>query len=333
MHRDQHAEILPVGEILASHTDHQRMPHDAEFDAGAAFVIDRFVPVDRAGVPIDDLGFMRADAVYDVVTVSRGQFFRLSDHQNRFARSCAKVKLRNPFARDRESRILHSLVARAGLKDAYVWWCVTRGANPRNPLDRLNAERFSNRFYAFAVPYVFIKEDAGRKAGINLRVSEDRIRIPPGAVDPRAKNFCSLDLAMALFEAGESGADWAVLTDGKGYLAEAPGSNIFVVRDNVAATPSDGCLEGITRQTALDLCRRLDIETEVRPVRAEELFAADEAFLTSSAGGILPVSAVNGTRFAAAPGPVSRQIHNLYWESRWSGWHGEAVDYGAESGN
>ena len=320
--------VLPAAAIMASHASHARMQHDPEYSDGAAYIIDGFVPLGRAAVPIVDLGFMRADAVYDVVTVSRGHFFRLRDHQDRFARSCARVKLRNPFDRKREAGVLHRLVALTGLKDAYVWWGVTRGNNPTLPKDRLYPDRFDNRFYAFVIPYVFIKDDADRQRGINLHISRERVRIPPVAVDPTAKNFCSLDLAMALFEAGENGADWTVLTDGHGRLTEAPGSNIFVVRNGTAVTPAQGCLEGMTRQSALDLCSELGMETNVRDVYEEELVGADEAFLTSSAGGVLPVSGVNGRRFDAAPGPVSKRLHNLYWEKRWNGWHGEPVNYG-----
>ena len=152
---------------------------------------------------------------------------------------------------------------------------------------------------------MFIKDDADRQAGLHLHVSEDYIRIPPEAVDPRAKNFCSLDQAMSLMEAGAAGAGWSVLTDGKGYLAEAPGSNIFVVGKGGLRTPDHGCLEGITRKTVLELAGELDLTFEVAPVSVGELLEAEEAFLTSSAGGILPVSTVNGRPLCQGAGPVS----------------------------
>ena len=156
---------LPVQHMMACEAAHVPEPRDADWAGGAGFVIDRFVPIHQAAVPITDLGFIRSDAVYDVVSVSRGQFFRLADHQDRFARSCARMKLHNPFDLEEEANILNELVARTGLKDAFVWWAVTRGANPSLPADRLHAERFQNRFYAFAVPYIFMKGDEDRQAG------------------------------------------------------------------------------------------------------------------------------------------------------------------------
>ncbi len=320
---------LSVQEIMASDPAHVPMERAPEWMEGAAYVIDRFVPLNEAAVPITDLGLVRADAVYDVVSVSRGQFFRLADHQARFARSCDRMELSSPFAQADEAALLNELVARTGLKDAYVWWAVTRGANLPHPSDRLHAERFQNRFYAFVIPYVFIKDDADRQAGIHLHVSKDYIRIPASAIDPRAKNFCSLDLNMSLMEAGGSGAGWSVLTDGNDVLTEAPGSNIFVFRENRIMTPELGCLEGITRLTTLELCAEIGLSIEVGTVTVDDLVTADEAFLTSSAGGILPVSIVNDQPICQGAGPVSTRIHNLYWEKRWAGWHGTSVDYEA----
>ena len=320
---------VPVQGIMAADPAHAPMERAPEWTAGAAYVIDRFLPLGEAAVPITDLGLVRADAVYDVVSVSRGQFFRLEDHQARFARSCDRMKLSSPFDQAEEATLLNELVARTGIRDAYVWWAVTRGANLPHPSDRLHAERFQNRFYAFVTPYVFIKDDADRQAGIHLRVSNDYIRIPANAIDPRAKNFCSLDLNMSLMEAGAAGAGWSVLTDGNDVLTEAPGSNIFVVRENRIMTPELGCLEGITRLTALELCAEIGMSVEVGTVTVDDLLTADEAFLTSSAGGIVPVSTVNEQPICQGSGPVSTRIHNLYWEKRWAGWHGTPVDYEA----
>ena len=325
----EEVSATPVQAVIKNDAAHASLPRDPSYASGSAYVVDQFCPLAEASVPITDLGFIRADAVYDVVSVSRGRFFRLADHQERFARSCKRIRLTNPFDVDGERLILNELVARPGLMDAYVWWCVTRGANPANPADRLHADKFQNRFYAFAIPYVFIKDDVDRRAGINLHVSQNNIRIPAESVDPKAKNFCSLDLAMSLMEAGGHGADWSVLTDRLGNLAEAPGCNVFVVNGRRVSTPDSGCLEGITRQTALELCREIGLDVEVRSVPFQELLSASEAFLTSSAGGVIPVSAVNGTRLCKIAGPVSTKLHNLYWERRWRGWHGTPVNYGA----
>lgn len=175
-------DIIPVDHIFQTHADHIRRAHGLDFKDGAAFIIDKFFPIHEAAVPITD---NRADAVYDVVTVSRGTFFRLKHHQDRLQRSCDRLRLTNPFSQEEEEAILHKTVALTGLKDAFVWWSVTRGSNLKPPSDRLNPENFTNRFYAFVIPYIFINSDEQRQNGINIWISKDYIRIHPRSVDPR----------------------------------------------------------------------------------------------------------------------------------------------------
>jgi branched-chain amino acid aminotransferase len=83
----------------------------------------------------------------------------------------------------------------------------------------------------------------------------------------------------------------------------------------------------------MDLAAELGLPLEVRKVTAQELLEADEAFYTSSAGGIMPLHSVDGVvlgqRNATGPGPVAAKLHDLYWEKRWAGWHGRPVDYAA----
>ena len=93
-------EIIRVGEIMLTHPAHERLPHESAYGLGTAFIADHFCPLIEATIPITDCGFMHADAVYDVVSVSRGSFFRLDQHQARFARACDAIRVRNPFGRE-----------------------------------------------------------------------------------------------------------------------------------------------------------------------------------------------------------------------------------------
>ncbi len=322
-------EIIRAGEIMASHSEHQRLPHEPAYAAGSAFVADHFCPVTEASVPIVDCGFMHADAVYDVVSVSRGAFFRLEQHQARFARAREAIRVRSPFDREREAEILHELVARAGLRDAYVWWTVTRGMPPMGRSEMVHAAKFQNRFYAFAVPFLFIADDDQRSRGVDLIVSRERIRISPRSVDPTAKNFCWLDMQMALFEAGDRGAEWAVLTDEAGFITEAAGANVFAVVDGMVVTPDAGCLEGITRESVFDLCSELGLPVKATKLQADALRGAAEVFMTTTAGSIMPVRSVDAELVAGrdGPGEISVRLHNRYWEQRWAGWDATPVRY------
>ncbi|SFU20666.1 aminotransferase class IV [Paraburkholderia aspalathi] len=319
--------IIPVHEIMLSHPEHARAPHDPAFESGAAYV-GRICPLSDASIPLLDLGFRHGDAAYDVVSVSKGLIFRLDDHLERFAHSCRKFRLRNPFDNQRTSEILTELVRHAGTKDAYIWWCVTRGRLAHGA-GNYNTDAYENQFYAYVVPYRFIADDSVRQRGMKLQVSESFIRIPERAVDPTAKNFHWLDLQLAHFKARDEGFDLPVLCDANGNLTEAPGANIFFIKDRVVYTPDHGVLEGITRRTTMELATELGLTVRVEAVNAEQLKNADEAFVTSTAGGIMPINSVDEKVLGgeAGPGELTTELHNLYWRKRWDGWLGKKVDY------
>ena len=136
-------------------------------------------------------------------------------------------------------------------------------------------------------------------------------RIRAQAVDPTVKNYHWLDLVRGLFEAYEQGGETAVLIDARGNVLEGPGFNLFVVRDGTVATPAAGVLEGVTRGTAIELLQRRGVPIELRDVHADELRNADEAFATSTAGGVMPIASVDGR--ALGHGAVSHRLLDDYW--------------------
>lgn len=313
---------------MATNPEHARLPVDPEFHYGAAFANGQYCDITKATVPLLDLGFNQADAAYDVVSVSKGYFFRLEDHLDRFDSACEKFLLTNPYSRQETIDILSELVRLSGTREAYVWWAVTRGLL-RDSTRRTDPASYDHAFYAYAVPYKFISNDEQRARGIDVYVSKRYIRIPSKAVDPTAKNFHWMDLKLSLFEAGAAGKEWSVLCDQDGYLTEAPGTNLFIVKNGQVFTPGTGCLEGITRKSALELSRELGYPTWAAKVHVEQLYDADEAFMTSTAGGIMPINTADGHVLGGADGPgaITTRLHNLYWEKRWAGWHGTPVNY------
>jgi branched-chain amino acid aminotransferase len=140
------------------------------------------------------------------------------------------------------------------------------------------------------------------------------------------KNFNWMDLQRGLFEALDRGADMAVLCTPGGLLTEGPGFNLFVVKDGALSTPRSNVLEGITRQTVLDLAAELGIPARQADLVPDALRTADEAFLSSTAGGIMPVARVDGKPLGAGrPGPLTTRFRTLYWGKREAGWLGTPV--------
>jgi branched-chain amino acid aminotransferase len=278
---------------------------------GAAFVDGRFVPVAEARVPILDWGFLRSDATYDVAHVWRGSFFRLEDHLDRFERSMAHLRLSPPYGRDDIRDVLIECVRLSGLRDAYAEIICTRGIPRPGSRDPRDCE---NRFYAFVVPFIWIADHEKQERGLHAVIA-DRQRIAPSSVDPTVKNYHWLDLEVGLLEAYERGGETAILTDAEGNVVEGPGFNVFAVYDGSISTPDTGVLQGITRRTVLELAVDHGIPVEERPVPAASLRRADEAFISSTAGGIIPLTTVDGEDLGKGkPGPVTLRLRDAYWK-------------------
>ncbi len=282
----------------------------SEFPPGAAFIGGEYVPMSEAKISVLDWGLLRSDATYDVVHVWKDRFFRLDRHVDRFLASIDKLRMTLPFNRARLEEILNECVVRSGLEDAYVEMILTRGHSPTFSRDPRDAR---NNFIAFAIPFGWIASEEQRKAGMRIWISEVP-RIPAASVDPTVKNYHWLDLVAGMFDAYDNGFETVVLSDGSGNVTEGPGFNLFSIKGGKALTPSSGVLEGITRRTAMELLEELSVPVEAGELSEKALLASDEVFVTSTAGGIMPVGEISGKRFGAAvPGPVTEKVAALYW--------------------
>jgi branched-chain amino acid aminotransferase len=277
---------------------------------GAAYIDDQFVPISEARIPILDWGFLHSDATYDVVHVWQGRFFRLDDHLDRFLRGIQRLHMSLPYSRDQIRDILFECVRLSELHDAYVEMICTRGIPTPGSRD---LRQCANRFYAFAVPFVWIASPEKQQEGLHLIISQVK-RIPAESVDPTIKNYHWLDLVAGLYDAYSRGGETAVLIDREGNVIEGPGFNIFVVKSHKIATPGQGVLEGITRKTVLEMSQASGIPVETRNVSAEEVRQADEVFVTSTAGGLMLVTKVDGRALGdGKPGPISSRLREQYW--------------------
>ncbi|WNK00615.1 aminotransferase class IV [Thalassospiraceae bacterium LMO-JJ14] len=277
---------------------------------GIAYINGNFAPMADARISVLDWGFLRSDATYDVVHVWQNRFFRLDKHIERFLTSIDRLHMTLPVNRAELEGILAECVRRSGHEDAYVEMILTRGVSPtfsRDPRDAVN------NLICFAIPFGWIVKPENRNAGMNVAIS-DITRIPPAAVDPRVKNYHWLDFVMALYGAYERDADNVILLDQDGFVTEGPGFNVFVIKDGKVRTPDSGVLEGITRQTAIELARELQIPVEACPLPGDALRGADEVFATSTAGGLMAVTTIDGVAIGdGTAGPTTRRLTELYW--------------------
>ena len=299
-------------------------PPVGQFDAGCVFIDGAYAPLSEGKISLFDWGFTRSDATYDVASTWNGAFFRLDAHMERFFASLATLRLQIPYTGDELRQILHGCVRAGGLKDAYVAMVCTRGVPPRGARDPRLAQ---NRFYAYALPYVWIAPPDKQQSGIDLHISE-RQRIGPESVDPRVKNYHWIDLVQSMFDAYERGHDTSCVVDAQGHVTEGPGFNVFMVQGGVVHTADRGVLEGISRRTAIELCQRLNVPLRIAPLPADAVRSADEVFLTSTGGGILPIARIDGRPVKQFPGPLTTRLRDAYWAMREEPAYRDPVDYG-----
>lgn len=285
----------------------------SELSKGAAHWQGRVVPIAEAALPVTDWGVTHSDIAYDVVPVWKGGFFRLDDYVNRFMASVAGLRL--DIGRDARGvkAALTEMVAASGLRDSYVAMVAARGRNPvpgsRDPRD------CENHFYAWCVPYVHIVKPEAALKGTSVWVAKKIRRIPEDSVDPTVKNYHWGDFTGGLFEAKDHGFETVLLLDHKGNVTEGPGFNVFAVYGDRLVTSGHGVLHGISRRTVLEMAVEAGLTPEMRPLPLEEFLDADEVFLSSSGGGVIPVAQVDDRHFSnGAAGPVALDMRRRYFE-------------------
>ncbi|KJK66446.1 D-AAT-like protein [Aspergillus parasiticus SU-1] len=295
------------------------------FAKGIAWIEGEYVPLAEARIPLLDQGFMHSDLTYDVPSVWDGRFFRLDDHLTRLEVSCEKLRLKVPLPRDEVKRILVDMVAKSGIRDAFVELIVTRGlkgVRGTRPKDIVN------RLYMFIQPYVWVMEPEVQSTGGSAIVARTVRRVPPGAIDPTIKNLQWGDLVRGMFEASDRGATYPFLTDGDAHLTEGSGFNIVLVKDGVLYTPGRGVLQGITRKSVFDAARACGIEVRLEFVPVELAYNADEIFMSTTAGGIMPITSLDGKPVNGGQvGPVTKAIWDTYWAMHYDPTYSFQIDY------
>lgn len=299
-------QLLPVlPTVDEHHVDGRRYPD------GVAFMDGQYLPMSEAKISVLDWGFLHSDATYDTVHVWKGRFFRLDLHLDRFFAGVERLRMKLPYDRKKIESILTACVALSGHKSAYVEMICTRGSSPTFSRDPRQAE---NRFIAFAVPFGSVANKEQLERGLHVAISET-VRIPPKSIDPSIKNYHWLDLVKGLFDAYDVGAETALILDTNGHIAEGPGFNVFLVKDGSLRTPAFGVLPGITRRTVFDLCVEIGLSATAADISRAEIKEADEVFITSTAGGIMPVTRIDDAAISNGQvGSVTRRLTDLYWQ-------------------
>ena len=276
---------------------------------GSAWLDGRIVPLDQASVPVSDRGFLFADSVFETVRTYARRPFLLGDHLDRLRRSANKVLLPLPWTDEMLSDVVEQLLDRWPKgQEAVLRIMVTRGdgghglALPEPQVPRL---------VVLCRPLPTLNRDLYVR-GVKV-VLPSEVQSKDHAIPADVKSGSYLANVLALAEARARGGFEALLRGMDGSLSEASTSNLFVAKNSVLMTPgiSDDILPGITRSLVLALAHALQLVVSEQSISDEQVFSADEVFLTSSIKEVLPVRAVGNRRISSTcPGPVTELLMN-----------------------
>lgn len=278
----------------------------------------------QAMISVFDRVVSYGDGVFDTLVARNGYVFKVDQHLDRLFCSANAVKINLQKSREEIKNIVLEAIRRNQVKDCYVKIVVTRGIG-WIPL-------MSGRIEPHTTMIIFVSPLAGAvlpeekiRQGAKL-LSTTIKRTHPESLDPRIKSVNYQANILMRREAVEGGADEAVAYGFDGYVAEGGGDNIWIVKGKVLMTPGHGVLEGITRETVLEIAQQLGYTAVTTNLNRYDLYQADEVFLSSTAGGIIPVIEIdhrpvgNGT-----PGRVTMQVQEAYVRMLENGIHGTLI--------
>jgi branched-chain amino acid aminotransferase len=264
---------------------------------------------DQAGVSPFDSAVQGGDAVWEGLRLHGGRIFRLTEHLARLRRSARALAFTDiPPDEEIIEQIRRTLRANQMTDDVHIRLTLSRGVKITSGMDpRLNQTGPT------LIVLAEFKSPVYPASGIRLMTASVR-RHPPDCLDPKIHHNNLLTSILAKIEANVAGADDAVLLDHHGFIAETNATHVFLVAAGVLATPTtDACPEGITRGVILGLAAADAITCIVGDLTLTQLYNADEAFVTGTMGGVVPVLAVDGRVIGTgAAGPVTERLIRLY---------------------
>ncbi len=285
-----------------------RAEEDARNEAILIWVNGQIVPKAQAMVSVYDSGFMLGDGVWEGIRLYDGRWAFLNEHIDRLFEAAKAIDL--TMAWDREAvktALIDTQIANAMVTDAHARLMVTRGVKTR-PFQH---PRLSEK----GPTMVIIMEHSRPKIPRPIRLATvPHLRGLPMTQDPKLNSHSKLNCILACIAAEKAGADEALMLDLHGFVNTTNACNFFIVKKGAVWTSTgDYCMNGITRQKVIDLCRANGIPVSERNFSLVDTYSADEAFLTGTFGAQTPVGVIDGRVIGTGEiGPMTERLHGLY---------------------
>ena len=256
------------------------------------YINGKFYSKEKAKISVFDHGLLYGDGVFEGIRSYNRRVFKLKEHIDRLFESAHSLMIKIPRSKQSLIEAVIKTLKVNHLEDAYIRLVITRGEgdlglDPRKCVGHAQIIIIADK--------IALYPERLYKKGLKI-ITVPTIRNHPEALNPQVKSLNYLNNILAKMEAINAGYQEAIMLDSMSYIAECTGDNLFIVRSQELYTPPQcmGTLRGITRDTVLDIARRLSIPRHEHVLTRHELYIADEAFLTGTAAEIVPVVCVDG---------------------------------------
>lgn len=293
---------------MADHVTTHQAEEDARNESILIWVNGKLKPKAEALVSVYDSGFMLGDGVWEGIRLYNGKWSFIDEHMDRLFEAAKAIDLDIGMTREQViSAVLETQSANGMHTDAHCRLMVTRGVKTR-PFQHPSLSRQGPTV-------VIIMEHSKPKIPRPIRLATvPHLRGLPMTQDPKLNSHSKLNCILACIAAEKAGADEALMLDVHGFVNTTNACNFFIVRKGeVWTSTGDYCMNGITRQKVIDICKANGIPVFERNYSLVDTYGADEAFLTGTFGAQTPVSTIDGRQIGTGQmGPVTERIRTLY---------------------
>ena len=273
---------------------------------------DKLVDEADAKISIFDHGLLYGDGVFEGIRVYSSRIFELEAHMKRLYESAGAIRLEVPMSKDKLTKTVEKTVEANGVIDGYIRLVVTRGIGTLG-LNPFVCEH--GRLFIIADNIQLYPEELYER-GMKV-ISATTVRNHPLSLPPQIKSLNYLNNILAKIEALDNDVPEAIMYNHEGYVAEATGDNVFIVKDEVIYTPpvSAGSLSGITRGVVIKLAKIENLEVVEKNLTRFDLYTCDEFFLTGTAAEVIGIVDIDGRVIGdGQPGPCTRLLRKEFYK-------------------
>jgi len=257
----------------------------------------------EAKISVFDSGYLVGDGVWEAVRLAKGTLIFIDDHLSRLWNAAKATGIKLSFSKQELIKIINSVLKENKMTDGvHLRMMITRGIKKTPSQDPRLTISGPN---LVIIPEYKLADPSSKNKGIKLFTSTIR-RGAPDYLDPKLNCHSKLHEVQALIQAIEAGADEALMLDVHGFVATCNATNFFMIKNKVVYTSTTQyCMNGITRQKIIDVCKMNNIEVKETNFSLFDVYGADEAFVTGTFAGVTPVISIDGK-------PIGKNSNNEF---------------------